>query len=176
MKVKSLISLALVTCASLSSCEKALDRSYKKAMDEAGEEKIKQAEADQAAQARDLIKESSLSRDLNVMAKKAGIDYPVLLEAALRKEKDAVVKLLWMAGNTDLDGASSEGYSYSMVQAARLIGDKDVSEAAKLLDDDSRKDLRMPFLFEYGLDSDPEAAVADIKKEFPLLWLIIGDS
>lgn len=43
MKVKSLISLALVTCASLSSCEKALDRSYKKAMDEAGEEKAAEA-------------------------------------------------------------------------------------------------------------------------------------
>ena len=173
--MKHLISLTIVVCVSLSSCDKALDRSYKRATDKAGEEKVKQAEAEQAAQARDLMKESSLFRDLNAMATNAGINYPVLLERALRKEKDAVVKLLWIAGNADLDGAGSEGYSYTMVRAARLIGDEVVSEAAKLLDDDSRKALRMSFLFEFGEDNDADRAVADIKKDFPLLWVVIGE-
>jgi len=171
--MKALISLAIFSLVSLSSCDKALDRSYKRAMDQAGEEKVKQ---DEAAQARELVKEALGLRDLNAVASTAGVDYPTLLECALRKEKDAVAKLLWMAGNAKLDTASAEGYSWSMVKAARLIGDKEMSEAAMPLDDASREALSRAFLFEYGIDSDPQAAVADMKREFPLLWTRIGIS
>ncbi|MFN5580689.1 MAG: hypothetical protein ACK49X_13865 [Akkermansiaceae bacterium] len=174
--MKSLISLAIFSLVSLSSCEKALDRSYKRATDKAGEEKEKQAEAEDATKARELMEDASHSSDLNAMAAKAGIDYPALLERAFRKEKDAVAKLLWMAGNANLDGAGSEGYSYSMVRAAQLIGDQDVSDAAKPLDNASRYALCMKFLYEYGLDSDSEAAVTNMQKDFPLLWALIGES
>lgn len=172
--MKPLISLAIVTWISLSSCEKSLERSYKRATDKAGEEKVNQDEAEKADQARELMKDASLLRDLNAMASKARVDYPALLERAMKNEKDAVSKLLWLAGNANLDGASSEGYSWSMVKAARLIGDKDVSEAAMSLDDASRKALGKAFLFEYGIDSNSQAAVADIQRDFPLLWSLIG--
>jgi post-segregation antitoxin (ccd killing protein) len=174
--MKSLISLSIFSLVSLSSCEKALDRSYKRATDEAGEEKEKQAEAEYATKARELVKETLGLRDLNAVASTAGVDYPALLERALRKEKDAVAKLLWMAGNAKLDTASAEGYSWSMVKAARLIGDKQISEAVMPLDDASREALRSAFLFEYGIDSDPETTVADIKRDFPVLWALIGIS
>ena len=130
----------------------------------------------EAAEARELVKEVVSFRDLNSMVSNAGVDYPALLERALRKEKDAVAKLLWMAGNAKLDAASSEGYSWSMVKAARLIGDKQISEAAMPLDDASREALSRAFLFEYGIDSDPETAVADMKRDFPVLWALIGIS
>jgi hypothetical protein len=171
--MKSLISLVIVILVSLSSCEKSLDRSYKKATDEAGEEKVKQGEA---AEARELVKEVASFRDLNSMVSNAGVDYPALLERALRKEKDAVAKLLWLAGNANLDSSASEGYSWSMVRAARLIGDKDVSEAAIPLDDASRKALSRSFLFEYGIDQDPQTAVTVMQREFPLLSALIGVS
>ncbi len=173
--MKSLILLAIFSLVSLSSCEKALDRSYKRATDKAGEEKEKQAEIEEAAKARELLEEVSLYCDLNAMAANAGIDYPALLERALRKDKDAVVKLLWMAGDPNLDGAGSEGYSYTMVRAARLIGDQDVSEAAKSLSDASRSALRTRFLFEFGEGNDAGRAVEDMQKDFPLLWALIGE-
>lgn len=44
MRVNFMICIVLTL--PLASCEKALDRSYKKAMDEAGEEKARQAEAE----------------------------------------------------------------------------------------------------------------------------------
>ena len=53
-----------------------------------------------------------------------GIDYPVMLQRALDGDKVAIRLLIWAGGNVRLDGAATEGYSYSMVLAAKEIGER----------------------------------------------------
>lgn len=116
--------------------------------------------------ARDAVGDS----DLNAMAAGIGIDYPVLLQCAMEGKRGAVFLLLWMAANAGLDGAGAEGYSYTMVRAAKIIGDKDLCEAARALDAVASAAVRDAFLFEYGGTDEPDAALREVRKNFPRLW------
>ena len=120
-----------------------------------------------------LAREATGYRDLNAMASAIGIDYPVLVERALKKERGAVFLLLWMAGNAPLDGAGAEGYTYTMFRTAKSIGDEILSAAARKLDDGSRRAVREAFLFEYGGGDDPEEASIATAKAFPKLWGVL---
>jgi hypothetical protein len=122
----------------------------------------------------ELAKEAVGDSDLNAMAAGIGIDYPVLLQRAMEGKRGAVFLLLWMAGNAGLDGAGAEGYSYTVVRAAKVIGDKALSEAARALDAAASEAVGDAFLFEYGGSDEPEAAVGKVRKEFPKLWAALS--
>ena len=100
-----------------------------------------------------------------------GIDYPVLLQRAL-DGKDAAIRLLvWAGENAHLDGAASEGYSYTMVKAARRIGDAKLASAAEVLGAQSFSTIQMYFRFEFGFfDGDEATATKEIRKLFPKFW------
>jgi hypothetical protein len=115
-----------------------------------------------------IAQEAAGLGDLNAMSSAVGIDFPVLVDRALDRKEGAVFLLLWLAANAPLDGAGSEGYSYTMVRAARKIGDKTISEAVRKLDRPSLAPLLDCFLFEYGGTDEPKAAMKAFRKEFPV--------
>ncbi len=117
-----------------------------------------------------IAQESVGYSDLNAMAGRVGIDYPVLLQRALDRQRGAVFLLLWMAANAPLDGAGSEGYTCTMVRAAKIIEDQFLSEAAQALDVAALGAVRDAFLFEYGGTEEPVSALREVQKDFPKLW------
>ncbi len=128
----------------------------------------------------EISKEAVNYKDLNGMASDIGIDFPVLLEQALKgnekQKRSSVFLLLWMAENAPLDGAGAEGYTNTLIRVAKLIGDDFINEAAKLLNKPSKTAVRDAFLFEYGGDDNPQKTAPLIIKEFPRLWVTLSKS
>jgi hypothetical protein len=101
-----------------------------------------------------------------------GIEYPAVLDAALtekerRKKLAAIGLLLWIGEHASLDTEASEGYSYLLLKAAEIIGDEDLTAAARKHGPRSFPNTRMYMEFEYGSGDDPKRAAADFKKHFP---------
>ena len=111
--------------------------------------------------------ESVRYSDLCATMSDVGIDFPVLLQRSLDGENSAIKLLIWTGENVNLDGAASEGYSFTLVRAAKKIGDNKMAMAAKSLKMTSFKNTQMFFQFEFGLDNDKAAAIVEIKKVFP---------
>jgi len=123
-----------------------------------------------------IAQETAGLGDLNAMVSAVGIDFPVLVERALDRKEGSVFLLLWLAANAPLDGAGSEGYTHTLVRAAREIGDKAVAAAAGKLDSRSLAPLRDSFLFEYGGTDEPKAAIEAFREEFPALCGVIAEA
>ena len=117
-----------------------------------------------------MAKDSVGYDDLCATMSGIGIDFPVLLQRALDGHDGAVRLLIWAGENAGLDGAASEGYSYTMVRAARKIGDDKMATAAKELKIASFRNTQMYFHFEFGFDDDEVAATAEINRLFPKFW------
>ena len=117
-----------------------------------------------------MAKDATANRDLLATMSGMGIDFPVLLQRALGGEERAVRLLIWTGEHAGLDGAASEGYSYTLVKVAKKIGDEKMAAAAKQLKMTSFKNTQMFIEFEFGIDDNPEAVTKAINKLFPKFW------
>ncbi|MDA7881501.1 hypothetical protein N9A94_04280 [Akkermansiaceae bacterium] len=118
-----------------------------------------------------LSKDSAEYGDLCGTMAAIGIDYPVLLQGALDGKPAAIRLLIWAGENAGLDGAASEGYSYTMVKVAKKIGDAKLASAVEALDLQSFTNTQMFFRFEFGFfDGNEAAATKELQKSFPKFW------
>lgn len=120
-----------------------------------------------------IAKDSVSYDDLCATMASIGIDFPVLLQRALDGEGAATRLLIWAGENAGLDGAASEGYSYTMVKVAKKIGDDKLAAAIEGLKIPSLAKTRMFFEFEFRSDDDEVIATKEINELFPKSWRLI---